>query len=334
MPPSNTTRLPSTQRAKLAPLLYLLSGGALLGLSTNLAKFANDAQLSALSFLYWSISGAALILMALAVYRRNLPPVTIHTVEYYLISALLGVAGANLLFFSAIPHVGAGFVALIITLPPLLTYVGALTLKMERFRLLRAAGVLSALAGAFTLAFHKLSAPDADYLWIFLALVGPVLLAIGNLYRTLRWPVGVSSDALAPGMLIAASLILLAVGQLPNFSLHVPTDRYLPIVLITVQAVVFAGQFSLLFLLQKSGGPVLLSLLGSVGAVVGVPVAILLQGETAPEGLLLGILLIGAGITLLNIGKIKQSPSQQSANKKSQHQGKAMTSHVRLGKKR
>ncbi|BBI63369.1 hypothetical protein HSBAA_46750 [Vreelandella sulfidaeris] len=197
--------------------------------------------------------------------------------------------------------------ALIITLPPLLTYVGALTLKMERFQFLRAAGVMSALAGAFTLAFHKLSAPDADYLWILLALIGPVLLAIGNLYRTLRWPVGVSSDALAPGMLIAASLLLLGMSLLPGFSLQIPTDRSLPMFLIAVQAVVFAGQFLLLFLLQKSGGPVFLSLLGSVGAVVGVPVAILLQGETAPEGLLLGILLIGTGIALLNIGKAKQA---------------------------
>ncbi|NVF12625.1 DMT family transporter [Vreelandella maris] len=306
----NTPKRHSSKRAWLAPLLYLLAGGALLGLSTNLAKLAGEMQLSALAFLFWSILGAAIILLALAAYRRHLPPVTLRTVEYYAVSALLGVAGANLLFFSAIPHVGAGFVALIITLPPLLTYIGALTLKMERFQLLRAAGVMSALAGAFTLAFHKLSAPDANYLWIFLALIGPVLLAIGNLYRTLRWPVGVSSDALAPGMLIAASLLLLGVGLLPGFSLHVPMDRSLPMFLIAVQAVVFAGQFLLLFLLQKSGGPVFLSLLGSVGAVVGVPVAILLQGETAPEGLLPGILLIGAGIALLNIGKAKQMPDR------------------------
>ncbi|MEX2365744.1 MAG: DMT family transporter, partial [Pseudohongiellaceae bacterium] len=282
----------------------------LLGLSTNLAKLAGEMQLAALTFLFWSISGAAIILLALAAFRRNLPPVNVRTIEYYLVSALLGVAGANLLFFSAVPHVGAGFVALIITLPPLLTYVGALALKMERFQFLRAAGVMSALAGAFTLAFRKLSAPDADYLWILLALIGPVLLAIGNLYRTLRWPEGVSSDALAPGMLMAASLILLCVGLLPNFTLHVPTDRYLPFALIAVQAMVFAGQFLLLFLLQKSGGPVFLSLLGSVGAVVGVPVAIVLQGETAPEGLLVGTLMIGTGIALLNIGKAKQPPNK------------------------
>ena len=311
MTPSSTARTSHSRKsAWLAPLIYLLAGGALLGLSTNLAKLAGDIQLSALAFLFWSISGAALILLLLAALRRNLPPVNGRTIEYYAISGLLGVAGANLLFFSAIPRVGAGFVALIITLPPLLTYVGALALKIERFQVLRAVGVISALAGAVTLAFHKLSAPDANYLWIFLALIGPVLLAIGNIYRTLRWPEGVSSDALAPGMLIAAAVILLGVGCLPGFSLSVPTHRSLPIMLIALQAAVFAGQFLLLFLLQKSGGPVFLSLLGSVGAVVGVPVAILLQGETAPEGLLLGTLLIGTGIALLNIGKVKHAPNR------------------------
>lgn len=61
-----------------------------------------------------------------------------------------------------------------------------------------------------------------------------------------------------------------------GFLLNVPTDRSLPFLLIALQAVVFAGQFLLLFTLQKSGGPMFFRLLGSVGAVVGVPVAILL----------------------------------------------------------
>ncbi|WP_417419987.1 DMT family transporter [Halomonas sp.] len=303
---SKTRTGPLPKHTRLAAFIYLVTGGALLGLSTNLAKLAGEAQLSPLAFLFWSIAGAALILLVMAALRSNLPPVTGRTLEYYLVSAFVGVAGSNLIFFSAIPHIGAGFVALVITLPPLLTYVGALILKLERFQMMRAVGVMSALAGAITLAAHKLSAPDADYVWILLALAGPVLLAIGNLYRTLRWPAGVSGEALAPGMLVAAATLLFSVSLLPGFSLEVPTEQRLPLLLIAIQSVVFAGQFLLLFLLQKTGGPVLLSLLGSVGAVVGVPVAILLQGEVAPEGLLPGALLIGTGIALLNIGKARK----------------------------
>lgn len=300
---STITKTANHHKTGLVSLGCLLFGGALLGLSTNLAKFAGEIQLSPLAFLYWSISGAAVILLALSGLRRKWPPVSRHTLEYYMVSALVGVAGSNLIFFSAVPHVGAGFVALIISLPPLLTYIGALALGIEKFKVARATGVAAALAGAGVLAANKLAAPNADVFWVIVALMGPVLLAIGNIYRTLRWPVGVSADALAPGMLVAAAVMLFCTGLLPNFSLAVPTDQSLPWLLIGVQALVFAGQFLLLFILQKTGGPVMLSLLGAVGAVVGVPVAVFLQGETPPQGLLAGALLIGIGVALVTLGK-------------------------------
>lgn len=289
----------------LVPLICLLVGGALLGISTNVAKYTGEIGLSPLAFLFWSIAGAATILLVIALLRHELPPLNKRSFEYYFISALVSVAGSNLLFFSAIPHVGAGFVALIISLPPLLTYLGALALGMERFQTVRALGVAAALAGAGVLAARKFSAPDASVFWILIALCGPVLLAIGNLYRTLRWPEGASPNALAPGMLIAAVVLLGATSLLPDFSLTVPLGGFLPLGLITLQAFIFAGQFQLLFLLQKTGGPVLLSLLGSVGAIVGVPVAVFLQGESPPDGLILGASLIALGVALVTWGGMK-----------------------------
>ena len=261
--------------------------------------------MSPLAFLFWSITGAAFLLSAVAILRHDLPPLTVRSLEYYSVAALVSVAGSNLILFSAIPQVGAGFVALIIALPPLLTYLGALFMRMETFNVVRAMGVAAALSGVGVLAIRKFSAPDASIFWILLALCGPVLLAIGNIYRTLRWPNAASPSSLAPGMLIAAAIFLGVVGTLPNFSLAVPTGALLPIGLIVLQAFIFAGQFLLLFLLQKTGGPVLLSLLGSVGAIVGVPVAIFLQGESPPEGLFLGASLIALGIVLVTWGGVK-----------------------------
>lgn len=294
----------------LFPLLLLLSGGLLLGLSTNLAKVAGEAGLAPLAFLGWSISGAAVILLIVATLRRSPPPVNGRTLRYYAISALVSVAGSNFIFFSAIPHVGASFVAMIITLPPLLTYVGALALRVERFQAIRAAGVTAALVGAGVLAVSQLTAPDADIFWILVALAGPVLLAVGNLYRTLSWPAGVSAEALAPGMVAGAAIMLLLAGLLPGYSLAIPTDRSLPLILIIIQALIFAAQFQLLFLLQKTGGPVLLSLLGSVGAIVGVPVAIFLQNEAPPLGLIPSAALIATGVAMVTAGHAKAQPKK------------------------
>ncbi len=295
------------KNAWLIPFACLLIGGSLLGISTNFAKYAGEIGLTPLAFLFWSISGAAIILLVVSVLKHELPPLNARGLEYYLIAALVSVAGSNLIFFSAIPHVGAGFVALIIALPPLLTYLGALALRIERFNMLRAFGVAAALAGAGVLAARKFAAPDASVLWITIALCGPVLLAIGNIYRSLRWPENASAISLAPGMLIAAALMLALVGILPSFTLRVPLTEMLPFGLILVQACIFAAQFLLLFLLQKTGGPVLLSLLGAVGAVVGVPIAVFLQGEAPPDGLIVGASLIALGVGLVTWGGMKMA---------------------------
>ena len=205
------------------------------------------------------------------------------------------------------PRVGASFVALVIAFPPLFTYLGALALSMERWQTRRALGVALALGGAALLAVYKFAEPNANPFWIMAALSGPVVLAIGNIYRTARWPEGASPTALAPGMLGASGLLLLLTGAIASaategslFSLSVPTDTLRPTLLILAQIVTFSLQFLLLFRLQKAGGPVYLSLLGSVGAIVGVPIAMLLLGESWPEGLLAGGLLIAAGIAFLS----------------------------------
>lgn len=293
---------PLPPRTDLAALGLLLGTGAMLGVSTNLAKVAGGIGLAPLPFLAWSVAGAAAALTARGALRGRLAPLTPRTVEYFLVAALVSVAAPNLLFFAAVPHVGVGFVALAIAGSPLFTYLGALALRLEGFRTTRAAGVAAALAGTVVVTLHRLAAPDAAALWIAAALLGPVLLACGNLYRSLRWPPGARPEALAPGMLTAAALLLFAVAPLPGASLRVPLDDAGPALLILAQAATFAGQYLLYFQLQRRGGPVYLSLLGSVGAVTGVPIAVLALGEAPPGGLAIGGALIALGVALLTFG--------------------------------
>lgn len=301
------------RRTWLVPLILLLTTGTLLGISTNLAKLAGDAGLAPLAFLTWSVGGAALILSGIQAIRGRLPTLNARAAEYFVVAGLVSVAAPQLLFFAAVPRVGASFVALAIAFPPLFTYLGALLLGMEKLRARRAAGVALALGGAAVLAVYKLSAPDANAFWIIATLVGPILLAIGNLYRTARWPEGAEPDELAPGMLSASALMLLAVGMVAwtvpdapsDFSLAVPLDRTPPILIILAQVATFSVQFLLFFVLQKRGGPVYLSLLGSVGAIVGIPIAVLLLGEVVPQGLIIGGTLIALGIGFLTFGGAK-----------------------------
>ncbi len=286
---------------RLLTLACLIATGALLAFSTILAKLASGVGLSPVALLAWSCLGAAFLLLCTSAARGHLPQLNAQTIEYAFVAALVSFAAPNLLFYSAIPHVGVSFVALAIAFPPLFTYLGAFALRIERSSALRAGGVALALAGASYIALLKLSAPSGATGWIFAVLVGPVLLAMGNLYRTLRWPKGAQPDALAAIMLAAASVMLLSVGLLPGVTLAVPATGSAAL-LIGVQILTFTAQFAIFFVLQKRGGPVYISLLGSVAATLGVPFAILILGEAAPAGLLIGGLLIAAGIALVTSG--------------------------------
>jgi drug/metabolite transporter (DMT)-like permease len=87
-----------------------------------------------------------------------------RAIKYYFIAGFCSVAGSNLIFFSAASHVGVSFAALVISLPPILTFLAALTLGMEALSRWRAAGVVFALIGTAILVAAKWSLPETNQL--------------------------------------------------------------------------------------------------------------------------------------------------------------------------
>ncbi|WP_159716556.1 DMT family transporter [Geminicoccus flavidas] len=279
------------------PLLLLAVVGSLLGLTANIVKLALQAGWPALAFLCCSALGAGLVLLALAASTGNWPGLGRQALAYYLCSGLLSIALPNALFFLAIPHVGAAFVALCLAFPPLATYLLALLFRMEQLRLVRAAGVATGLLGALVLAFGRSGGGSAAPFWAAAALAGPLVIAAGNIYRTLRWPEGASALSLAPGMLLGGAVLL--VPFLP-LSGSTPPLGEASVMLLLAQIAVFSATYALYFILQKIAGPVYLSQIGSVGAVVGASLAVLALGEPASLALLLAGLLVLLGVFLVN----------------------------------
>ena len=282
----------------VAPLILLLAG-LLLALSTNLAKVAQDIGFTPLAYLVWSLAGASFLLTAISYLRGQSVQLNRQTVEYFIVSGFLTTAATNLIFFSAVRHMGVGFVALMMALPPLLTYVGALLLHMERFCWWRMIGVSLALIGTLFLVMQKWTSPNVDPVWIVITLTGPILLAIGNLYRTHRWPPGASAESLAPGMLLSALVMLIIFSSLSGWSLNIPSENANAIALLGIQIITFSGQFLLLFALQKLGGPVLLSLMGGVSAMFGVPIAVMFFDEPLLPAFFVSALCVAAGIVCI-----------------------------------
>ncbi|MEQ8693096.1 MAG: EamA family transporter, partial [Pseudomonadales bacterium] len=105
-------------------LVSLFGAGLLLAVTTNLGKVASTLGVYPLAYLTWSLVGACVILLPLALWRGRTPRTDRRSLEYYFLAALLTVAGSNLIFFSVVGRLGVSFVALMYALPPLLTYAG------------------------------------------------------------------------------------------------------------------------------------------------------------------------------------------------------------------
>ena len=305
--------------AGLEAIFLLGAVGTMLAASVVSGKLAQPAGWHPLSLLFWSMVGACLLQVGMAKARHRAAAggqgrpddLTHHPLGLFaggssgrLVRVSLFSAGSGLLFavpnamaFSAVPHVGAGFVALCFAFPLVLTYALSLVLRLERFNRQKAVGTVLAVAGGAALAFGALNGLPAATMWVLAAMAMPVIIAAGNIYRSLLWPDGADPLLLSAGMMgfgalsLAACLAALDLSLLPERAAGAGAWG-----LLAFQTALFAVLYALYFRLQKLAGPVYLSQIGSVAAVAGLLMAYLLFGEVPGPAKVLAALLIGAGV--------------------------------------
>ncbi len=283
------------------PIFLLLLTGVLIGMNFPLGKIAGNAGVSPILWAFLISFGAAISLLPVLASRNILSVPRGPVLRYALISGLISFGAVNLLVFSVIPHVGSGFTALMFALSPVFTLAISVMFKLKAPKFLGVLGIIIGFAGAGLVAYSRQSgAGDVQLLWMLGALLIPVTLAAGNVYRTLAWPKGQSPDALAFWSHLVAAVFLLGiflmaggVGEFSKLS-HVPVAALL-------QAGLAGITFPVFFRLQQYGGPVLLSQIGYVAAAVGLFAATLFLNET--YGLLTwvgaGVIMVGIGVTIL-----------------------------------
>ena len=285
-------------RLTRSPAALLLVVGALLGLNFPLGKLARAADVPPLIWAAVISTGAAVALVgALAVRGRALAFDARH-LRYFAVTALISYALPNALVFSAIPHLGSAFTAILFTLSPMLTVVFSLAVGLRHPRRLELGGIAIGFVGTLLVASgrgeigHKV-----EWLWIGLGVLVPLSLAAGNVYRTIDMPNGADAIVLAAGSNLAAAILLIVLaavtGQLQAAALLLDVPGIL-----VLQIAASAGMFALFFQLQLVGGPVTLSQIGTVAAAVGVIAGTAGLGERYPTVVWIGIAIIALGISL------------------------------------
>ena len=281
-----------------SPALLLLAVGTLLGLNFPLGKLAQAAQVPAVLWAALISLGASTLLGAWLLLRRRPVVCDAQHLRYFVITALVSYALPNLLVLAAMAHLGSGPTAMMFTLSPLFTALLSRLAGLRAPARLEYWGIAIGSGGALLVALARGEAGrPAAWLWVGVGLLIPLLLALGNVYRSLDWPPRADATWLAVGSHGVAALLLLALCALTGAWRGLPALAGVPW-LAAAQVAAAVLMFPLFFRLQALGGPVLLSQIGTVGAGVGVAVGAGLLGERYPPLVWGGVALIALGIGL------------------------------------
>ncbi|MEL7025993.1 MAG: DMT family transporter [Pseudomonadota bacterium] len=277
------------------PAALLLIVGGLGGVNFILGKLAADAGISPLLWALLISGGAA---WSIAMIRpATLSPPKGRARRYVIISGLVSFALANWVVYALIPILGAGYVGLMFALSPVATLGLSIIAGTGRPKRLGLSGIAIGLFGAILIVVSGGEADlSASVPYLALGLLIPVILAVGNVYRTLDWPDGSAPDGLAVWSHGVACLAFLAAFAIQG---SLPVSDYLAAPWLSITQVLVAGlTFPAYFQLQKVGGPVLLSQIGYVSAAVGLAGATLVLGERYQALTWGGAAVVAIGIAL------------------------------------
>ena len=287
------------------PVALLLGTGALLGLNFPLGKVAMAAGIGPALWAAAISLGAGLAVAASALVIEGRRPIEKSLLGFSVVSGLVSYVMPNLLTFTVIPRIGSGLTAIMFALSPVVTASLSIALRVRPPRLLGVLGIAVGLAGAVLI----ITARDPNFSgagprWLFVALLIPVFLGIGNVYRTLAWPPGASPMRLAATSNLAAVPPLLLAASLLQPGLDLAPLGAAPGIL-AAQVAVSSAMFLMFFRLQQIGGPTYLSQIGYVAAAVGLVIGVTVFGESYPARVWAGASFIAVGIALSTLAQFR-----------------------------
>lgn len=254
-----------SSRPSLLSVASLLLIGVLNGLTFSLAKIVMAGGVPPLAYAFWQSMAAGLLLLPLLLMTRQPLRLDRAHLAYYLLCGAIGMALPNIAFNYLIPHVPAGLSAVVQTTAPLLTFVVAWAVGVERASPGRCLGLLCGLAGALMLLLPKTSLPTPETLpWVLLAFTVPLCYALYITLATKLRPPESRPLPLACGMLIAGGLLqvplLPLTGQL--WAWQFPLDQAQGA--LALHVLITASVVGLYFHLLERAGPVFLAQTGYI----------------------------------------------------------------------
>lgn len=281
-------------------LILTLLAGSLVGAIFVIGKLLLGRGLGPLIVSLIQTGGAAAVLMAVQTARGERLPLDPASRRFYLIAALIAVAGSALLGNWVLARIPAGIFTVVVTLSPMFTSLFNALVERRWPSPTAALGTVLGLAGVLLVLVPRARSVEAEQaLALAIALGVPVLLAIGNVYRSRYWPSGLSAPMSSAGTMLVQALAVLPLialsGQRAGLQqLAASWPLLLAMVLVTLSANVAAAA------LQRIADSVAYSQIGYVVALTGVIWGAVLFGERLGWGFAPAVALVFVGVVLAN----------------------------------
>ena len=217
-----------------------------------------------------------------------------------IIITFLSVVIPNIIFYACVAYLDAGVLSISVSVIPLFTYLIALGLKMDKFKVRRVLGLITGFCALLILILPENSLPDKrDIPWVLLALNCALCYALENIYidRLALQNFGPIRLVCAVSFVSAIITFLLSL-VMDQFFILQPTNIYLFISTLGL-GFISATAYSIFIYLIGRAGSVFSSQVGYLVTFFGVVWGIIILGESHSVFVWISLAMIMMGIFLV-----------------------------------
>lgn len=259
----------------------LLFIGISWGVVPSLARLATSEGADTLNATFLQSLAGGLVLLALTLVRGKRLHLTWRHMWFYTVCGFTGTTIPTAIIFAASPEVGAGMIAIVIALAPILTYFGALVLGFEPHSFWRLAGIVLGFAAVLLIVLPDLEIGlESLTAWLLISLFIPTCYAIESLIIALRRPPEGDAMMLVAGMLLSSALVLLPVVLLGDAADELVPGWDTASVAVGSIAIINVTAYVIFLYLISAAGPIFATFAGYLNMVSGVFWGIVLWQES------------------------------------------------------
>ncbi len=288
--------------------LILIILGLGWGLSFTLGKIAITAGGTPIGLTFWQSLFSGLILLAYVFFRHGkiiIPKIMFLPI---VIITFLSVVIPNIIFYACVEHLDAGVLSISVSVIPLFTYLIAMGLRMDKFKVRRVIGLITGFCALLILILPENSLPDKrDIPWVLLALNCALCYALENIYidRLALQNFGPIRLVCAVSFVSAIITFLLSL-VMDQFFILQPTNFYLFISTLGL-GFISATAYSIFIYLIGRAGSVFSSQVGYLVTFFGVVWGIIILGESHSVFVWISLAMIMMGIFLVQPKQTSES---------------------------